>query len=1216
VVHAFRSNVVVAASAGTGKTYLLTSLYVLSTLGLTSMGKDSDREGRDPILPDRIVATTFSRAAAIEIRARVERALRGIATGAPDAPFGAEIRARAEALIDPPSPGEIAARARRAVERWNEARIDTLHGLAGDVLRRYALPFGLTPGLRVGEEDEISELSRAVLDDVLAAALEGDEAERQAARALVDACGGLARVHDAVLPFLDRLDEEGLTPADLETTDHLALARDLRRRLLETTRLCAASARREIADAAAAVTAELAGGGLAIPLAARPLLDRLFEIRKPARANDAELAFFDLRSTLPGTNLAKARALVATLDEAPELQERERAMLALLGRVANAAARERTARAILGFGDLLRLARSCLRDHPEVADEVRAEIDVLLVDEFQDTSRAQRDLVYLLRAARTAPGVLPGAADVVPHGLFLVGDRKQSIYAFRGADVSVFTAMCAELAGASAGRALDIPEALWGERPTAEFVALRESRRSGPQIIDFVNAFSHADFGSLDAAAEEPPITYAEAEQLIAIRPAGGDRVLYVADDGEPVDDPLLAGEGGLREALVASAAARELLARPNGLAARDVAILARRRATIPLVELGLTRLQLPYVVAGRALYDTLEVRDLAALVRLVLDPRDRHALAQVLRGPLVALSDAALVMLCEGRGISPKVLEKGGPDLDRTRHPEEAARLREMRRRFRDARPSIIRLGPEDALRSLLGAFDVDRVVAALPRADARLANLDRLVAIARERGGSLLGFSRWLDRQIADETDEAEAVVFSPEDDAIRITTIHASKGLDFEAVIVVDLGARPKPDHAPLGLLRGRGAAPRLVALHRNRLGANLDNPERDRAKKLARERAAAERRRITYVALTRAKSTLVLVGAPGRASNESARSTLDANLEGVLVGKVETWQATSLLQAAFSADFGATPAPAEAAPALPRRLPVVREVGLATTPLGVFLGCPRRFRLRFLVGLDEPVASGQLDLFEMAPEEPPVDRERADDEEADPRELGRAAHRVLERWQKPLFGQAPDLAEIAERLVAEGLERGAADRLAPDLAKFIGGAYAAKLASPGVALHREEEVVLHLAGTDDATRLLLRGTVDAFAIDPEGGTIDVLDYKLAKPRASLDPYRFQLDAYALALARRHPTLTVRAGVVFLLGAEVRWLDPTGRPYTPERLEAIERELSEVADRFGRARAEGRYDGVAEVRCRELRCGFITACHRGPPAAPKTRARAPRP
>ncbi|NUO48008.1 MAG: UvrD-helicase domain-containing protein [Polyangiaceae bacterium] len=1202
VVHAFQRNVVVAASAGTGKTHLLTSLYVLSTLGLTSMGKRDVRDAHDPILPDRIVATTFSRAAAVEIRARVERSLRAIASGAADAPFASEIQARVATLDAPPSAGEITARAKRAIERWNEARIDTLHGLAGDILRRFALPLGLVPGLRVGEEDEIRELSRSALDDVLAAALDGDEAERDAARALVDACGGLARVHDAVLPFLDRLDEEGLSPADLATTDHLALARDLRRRLDAALRDCAASARREIAEAAAQVRTELGTSDLAIPLAARPLLDRLFEMRKPSRANDAELAFFELRGTGPGTNLAKGRALVATFDEAPALEARERAMLSLLARIGETAASERRARAILGFGDLLRLARQTLRDHPEVADEVRGEIDVLLVDEFQDTSRAQRDLVYLLRAERATAGVTPGATDIVGHGLFLVGDRKQSIYAFRGADVSVFTAMCADLAGEAAGRALDIPESLWGTRPSSDFVALRESRRSGPQIISFVNAFSHADFGSLQAGAEEPPITYAEAERLVALKPAGADRVIYVVDDGTPVDDPLLAGEGGLREALIAAASAKTLLDEAK-LAPRDLAILARRRATIPLVELGLARLGLPYVVAGRALYDTLEVRDLAALVRLVLDPRDKHALAQVLRGPIGGLSDTALLALCEGRGLSPSVLDKKGPELEKSTFGEEATRLRELRRRFQETRAPVARLAPEEALRTLISAFDLDRIIAGLPRAEARLANLDRLATIARDRGGSLLGFSRWLDRQIADETDEAEAVVFSPEDDAIRVTTIHASKGLDFEAVITLDLGARPKADYAPLGVVRAASEPPRLVVLHRSRLGANLDNPARERAKRLARERAAAERRRITYVAVTRAKRILLVVGAPGRAELESARSTLDAHWEPTLSAMADAWEAPRILESAF-APSGAPPAlKPEPAATITRHLAVVQEVALATTPLGVFRDCPRRFQLRFLVGLDEPVASGQLDLFEMASDapEPEYDDGPTEDEEGDPRVRGRAAHRVLEQYPRERFGAPPETGDIEARLEAEGLEKTAASKLASDLGRFLGSEIAARLGGADVELHREEEVVLRLDGGEGATGLVLRGTADAFAVDHQTDTIDLFDYKLARPRASLGPYAFQLGAYALALARTYPNARVRAGVVFLLGGEVRWLDPSGAPLGADVLDRVEEDLARTANAFARARAAGSYEGVEESTCRALRCGFITACHR---------------
>ncbi len=1206
VVRAFRRNVVVAASAGTGKTYLLTSLYVLSTLGLTAMGQRDRREAHPPVSPDQIVATTFSRAAALEIRTRVERALRAIAAEAPDAPFAPDIQARLAELADPPSPAEITARARRAVDAWSESRIDTLHGLAGDLLRRFALPLGLTPGLRVGEQDELAELARAAVDDVLGAALSGSADEIAAARALVDACGGIGRTNDIVMPFFDRLDEEGLDVDDLTTTDHLAVARSLRDRLARVARACAATARKEIADAAAALVPELASPGPAIPAAAQPLLDRLFEFRKPKTPNDAEIELFALRSEVQGTtHLARARALAATLAESPDLQARERGVLALLGRMARAMRAERTRRGVLGFGDLLRLARARLCDNPAVLREVRGEIDVLLVDEFQDSSRSQRDLIYLLRAERTEAGRIPAARDITPHGLFLVGDRKQSIYGFRGADVSVFTAMCAELAGESAGSALDIPRALWGDAPSADFVALRESRRSGVAIVDFVNAFSSADFAALAQEGAEVPMTYAEAEHLVPTSSAPPSRVVRVVDDGEPIDDPLLASEGGLREALVAAAAARALL-REDGLRAKDVAILARRRATIPLVELALTRLGLPYVVAGRALYDTLEVRDLASLVRLVLDPRDRHALVQILRGPLVALSDSALVALCDARGLSPAVLEKGGPDLDRTRFAEEAGRLRDFRRRFLDSRPSLVRLGPEEALTGMFVAFDLDRIVAALPRADARLANLDRLVTIARARGGSLLGFSRWLDRQIADETDEAEAVVFSPDDDAVRVTTIHASKGLDFDAAIVLDLAAQPKPEGTALGIVRQGGGAPALVLSHRGRLGASLQNRAREEAKRQARERAAAERRRITYVALTRAKRHLVLVGTPGKPPNDSALSILESHAEGALAGKVETWESGHLLLRALEDAQRPVDRIAPAVDVPPVRLRLAREISLATTPLGVFRECPRRFSLRFLVGLDEPVASGQLELFEMVPSD---ERETAPDDEGngDPRALGRAAHRLLERWPRERFGEDVPNEELVARLVSEGLAEAEAHRLAPDLATFLRSAYAKRLASPHLELHRESEVLLRLGGADEAG-LVLRGTVDAYAFDPVEGTIDVFDYKLARRRPSLEAYAFQLRAYALALARRYPGAAVRTGVVFLLGGEIAWLDAEERPLSPAELTRIEADLLASAHAFAKARATGDYPGVEEARCRKLSCGFLTACHRSAGARPR--------
>src|SRR5262249_45571844 len=155
-IYAFRRNVVVAASAGTGKTYRLTALYMLLLLGLTSMGQRDDATPAPAVGPEGIVATTFSRAAAAEIAARVERALREIAgwDGEAALTFGAVPEARASALGRPLDLGELKKRANDALGRWPSARIDTLHGVARRVVQRHALALGLSPGTRVLDEEE------------------------------------------------------------------------------------------------------------------------------------------------------------------------------------------------------------------------------------------------------------------------------------------------------------------------------------------------------------------------------------------------------------------------------------------------------------------------------------------------------------------------------------------------------------------------------------------------------------------------------------------------------------------------------------------------------------------------------------------------------------------------------------------------------------------------------------------------------------------------------------------------------------------------------------------------------------------------------------------------------------------------------------------------------------------------------------------------------
>ena len=200
------------------------------------------------------------------------------------------------------------------------------------------------------------------------------------------------------------------------------------------------------------------------------------------------MAFLAFRSSIRGeTNAEKAFHLAAFVASAHEMVLAPARCRRSLPTSRDGGQQQGAARACSGLAICDELRAETLRDRPEVASVARAAHDVLLVDEFQDTSRVQRDLVYLLRESNESrsvcsPGALPRAMDLDPSGLLIVGDRKQSIYGFRGADVTVFGAVAAELIGTRGSS-------------NAELVTLSENRRSHPSILEFVNWFAEADFG-------------------------------------------------------------------------------------------------------------------------------------------------------------------------------------------------------------------------------------------------------------------------------------------------------------------------------------------------------------------------------------------------------------------------------------------------------------------------------------------------------------------------------------------------------------------------------------------------------------------------------------------------------------------------------------------------------------------------------------------------
>ena len=291
-----------------------------------------------------------------------------------------------------------------------------------------------------------------------------------------------------------------------------------------------------------------------------------------------------------------------------------------------------------------------------------------------------------------------------------------------------------------------------------------------------------------------------------------------------------------------------------------------------------------------------------------------------------------------------------------------------------------------------------------------------------------------------------------------------------------------------------------------------------------------------------------------------------------------------------------------------PPRPLRSPA-REIAVDAAALALFRDCPRRFRLRHLLGIEEPAAAAQLDLFAAAATNDPIvdlpppvaaddDRGRA------PRSAHRAAHRVLARWPLAGWGAPVDPGAVAARLVAEGLARGDAEteRLAQAIARFLDGAYARGARAEGATVRQDAPYVLPVEAPGKPPRwVLLRGVID-LAVSYPGGRVDVIEVSLSRAHADASAHDFALRAAALS-ARAAGGAEVRAGVLPLdRDAEPVWLRGRGPggALAAEEHARFEKELGALGQRMAEARYEDRFEGVAVGVCRKLGCGFIEACH----------------
>jgi ATP-dependent helicase/nuclease subunit A len=547
----------------------------------------------------------------------------------------------------------------------------------------------------------------------------------------------------------------------------------------------------------------------------------------------------------------------------------------------------------LDFDDL-ELRTLELLERPEVLTRTAERYKFFLVDEFQDTNSLQRRLLEQLALGKSWRD---------SANLFIVGDSKQSIYGFRGADVAVFSAMTERLVaegGESKPLLLNFRsqpplinffnylfERLFapaddvapGERAELGYVghepseAKRELRDSGPLVELMVTTEAS---GNEDDPKAEQNSRELDAEQLarriISLVDAGSARSLPAssnlpaqAEDERPGPTEVTLGEG-----------------RQDARAPRysDIALLFRAMTQVGMYESIFRRANIPYqTVLGRGFYERAEIKDLIQLLRFLDNKTDELALAAVLRSPLCGISDNALLAL------------RCAPSLDEVDAGDPLRRFNQTRKLYRALRHhgDIAYINDDEHLLldraaelikgliarqhhyslSTLLRFAAERsefatVIAATFDGAQRLANVQRLFTLAErfERSGAHLirDFVRYVEEFEAIGSRESEGQI-DEATNAVKLMTIHQAKGLEFPVVIIPDLQRWSRPMESWVLLDRQHGLT---LKVPDGRGGSPLAGLTFTRFEKRHALREQFESMRLLYVAATRAQDRLILSG----------------------------------------------------------------------------------------------------------------------------------------------------------------------------------------------------------------------------------------------------------------------------------------------------------------------------------------------------------------
>ncbi len=877
--HDLNRHISVTAGAGSGKTAVLASRYLKILLE-----KD--------VRPGQVVAITFTEKAAAELKQRIISQLTG------------EDNLRLEAIK----------------EGMTSAPISTIHSFCARILREFPVEAGIAAGFSVLQGIE----QRLVLQETIGSTLRsiaarpvGDATREDLALLLrifgKDRLEGILRQLVNHRDTLDRLVQELFSQADEKVLNYWQefmqeeLAQSLKRqfpleewlRCLNATLALAKGKNavkvRELMDGILGLTGSISTQGLD----ARTLTPILSEISSLILTKSRGISKRDFIGSRVKTEMIEAeiaflvkaanhfQSLPPLTDDDVLLIRVTQPLLKIYQQTQHAYELDKAQQGQLDFEDLQIHVKNLLKDE-SIRERLAQKYLHIMVDEYQDTNRLQYEILK------------PLISDFQSGNLFIVGDGKQGIYGFRGADVRVFHQTLAEMTAYQATLTDDFAWA--GETLEAETserrgeLHLPENFRMLRNLVSFVNLLFEYTMGT--NMSNEFEVAYEPLIQGRANDTPGNVELIvagsHVAQRNEAIREATFDNENDLIAARI-----RHLIGTESPVWERDdegentravrygdIAILIRSRTHLPEIEEALLKENIPYqITGGIGFYQRQEIYDIRNYLQFLVNSADDIALVGILRAPFFGVSDPELYEISREFIADKSQAEENDGKSNRIPFWNKVQAYNATQSKIGNPKFSIqcavqtltnhleiCRRLPFSALiRQIVNDTGMIGIMSAGQQGEQRWANYQKLLGVAREfeKAGftDLADFLERLNILIDEEEREGQAET-QLTDDAVQVMTVHAAKGLEFPIVILPHLHRRFRFDTEPfIDDKLGIGFSPANPDENYKKSNPTVTQLMKNRS----RDKTIAEEKRLFYVAATRARDRLVLAGTLDRKEN---------------------------------------------------------------------------------------------------------------------------------------------------------------------------------------------------------------------------------------------------------------------------------------------------------------------------------------------------------